>query len=100
MTSRGLPSARTLAGKVGIKIPKFLEPTSGLLEKITSPKETKIPPLPASSPTPTSPDEDALKKGLARRRQRLNASGRSSTILTGGSGLGSPQTSRSSILGG
>ena len=71
-----------------------------LPHRLTKPEEIKIPPTPAPSPTPTSLDEEALQKERARRRQRINASGRGGTILTGGSALGTPRTTSSSILGG
>ncbi len=106
MTSRGLPKTSGLAKAVGIrdksvlKILDKFDVAGQIPHRLTAPEKIKIPPVPAPAPTPTSLDEEALQKDRARRRQRINASGRGGTILTGGSTLGTPRTTSSSNLGG
>lgn len=65
---------------------------------MSRPKMPKAPPPPASAPRMM--DEGVMKtRGDEKRRLRMLA-GRQSTILTSGSGLSSPATTTSTILGG
>ena len=62
-------------------------------------KRAHIPPTPPPAPTPVMVDEEVLQKQRAKRKQRLQAAGRSGTILTAG-GLGEPNVGRNTLLGG
>ncbi|KKN70119.1 hypothetical protein LCGC14_0434440 [marine sediment metagenome] len=105
----GLPRAKKIQKSVGLgkdvvgfsKIGASAEVLGAdFLADITAPPEVKIPPLPAPAPAPTPLDQATLQKERARRRQRINAAGRQGTILTGGSVLGGPGQTGSSLLGG
>ena len=106
----GLPRFKKIGSTVGLSkgttgfVGKFIDPLARIgadvLSDVTTPARVKIPPTPSPAPTPTLLDEDALQKERARRRQRINAAGRQGTILTGGSVLGSPAQTGSSLLGG
>ena len=66
-------------------------------------KKPKVPTLPTTPPPPEAPtavDEGVRKAGDDARRQRAAATGRSDTILTGGSGLATgAQTQKKTLLG-
>ena len=70
---------------------------------VFSPPKISAPPTPPPPPAPPPPDQAAARDaGAEERRRRAGAQGRASTILTGGSGLGSNGSNigRKSLLGG
>jgi len=65
-------------------------------------KTPEVPTLPPAAPAPPTEDDEAVKRAAEEERQRIRLmKGRSSTILTGGSGvLDDPMLMRKTLLGG